>query len=120
MCETCAFATAAGRLCPDCMTQGSPGQRRASVMQSVVSLLCAAGVVLCVIVLVGIVGDASNRASASPLAMVLLFVGMTTGLLGRDHGRKTGSPLSLIAVIANSVLLGIYGLLIVVGLMARN
>jgi hypothetical protein len=117
ICETCAFNTAAGRLCPECMVSGAaPDQGRKSATLSVVSLVCAAGFVLCLLMMLGFVGSQAARGLAGTASIFLVLTGITTALLGRDYGRRTGSPISLIAVIANGVLFGIYVLLIVIGL----
>jgi len=99
------------------MIDGSAAdQRHTSAVLPIVSLACAAGVVFCLLLVFRYIGDGTSGGAASGFGMLLVLVGITTGLLGRDHGRRTGSPLSLIAVIANGVLLGIFGLLIVIGL----
>jgi hypothetical protein len=116
ICETCAFSTAAGRLCPECMVGGNTvEQRRSSATFSIVGLVCAAGVVLCLASVLF-----AGSADVFTVGMVASLVGITTSLVGRDFGRRTGSPLSLISVIANAVLLGIYGLLIVIGLVRQH
>src|SRR5437588_5177632 len=56
LCEVCAFETAAGKLCVDCMTGGAgPSGARKTFRYSVLSLVCAsAGVVALGLIFLGV------------------------------------------------------------------
>ena len=120
ICDTCSFVTAAGRFCPECMLAGTGGQKRRSpVGYAIGSIACAA---LGVCTLAGIFLGAAGKEAAGLLGVVAMLsplVGLALGLVGRDYARRTGSPLSLIGIIGSSLTLGLYLILVVIGLSRR-
>jgi len=125
ICETCTFDTAAGRICPDCITAGpSAQQRRSSAGYAFGSLASAAGGVSVFIafMLMAAQGDNDQRLLnlVGYVALGLMLTGLALGLVGREHSRRTGSPLALIGAIANGLLLALYLILMIVGLASRK
>src|SRR5437764_12036748 len=111
LCDVCAFESAAGKLCVDCMTEGAghSGERK-TIGYSVAALVCASlGVVTLGIPFFGLQDVVGLGLGFLGVAAFLCFGGgLAFAVSGRDHGRRTGSPLALIGMIANGTLLALY------------
>jgi len=118
LCDVCAFETAAGKLCADCMTEGAgPSGAHRTLRYSVISIACASlGVVALGILFLGLQGLVGLSAGFLGVTAFLSFgVGFVCALSARDHARRTGSPLALIGLIGNGALLALYLVLCFIG-----
>jgi len=118
LCDVCAFETAAGKLCVDCMTEGAgPSSAQRTLRYSVVSIVCATlGVVALGILFLGLKDLVGLSAGfLGVMAFVSFAIGFICALSGRDHARRTGSPLALIGLIGNGALLAFYIVLCFIG-----
>lgn len=128
ICSVCEFQTAAGSLCPECMSAGpTPEEKSASLAKAVWSVVLAVVGMGALVALMLMAARTSEKSLQAMYGVVIYFVsfsaaagGLGLGLVSRDEARATGSPLPVVAIIANGILLGLIVLLVLVGVFQRG
>jgi hypothetical protein len=121
ICDLCTFWIGSAIFCPECVSSGPSADERTSV--AVRGVLAIALALLAVLGFVASMAlGATGKGSEIMYMVVGIFVlgtslgGVSLALIAREGARRTGSLLPLIGLVLNAIVLGIFGIMMVVGL----